>query len=521
MTHHDAPHPLRACAVLVLVVIAALDALAAGQSAEQRGRDVLGRAVAAARVAERPPRLWLVEGTGRENLTGELQGLTADAPTWRPHEERVAVDFEEQSVAWERRTPRNDESLRHRRFVYAPSRTAIVDHANEFTRLIPGEVPASRRRALMRRIPHLLLADVASRSASEVRWLRDVEVDGAAADEVAVTLPGDGTITLTVGRDPAVVLRAAYSLHFPGRGDTAVTWHWSGWKPDNVIGWVPAGHRMIIGGVLFQDVTYTRFATGLAEAAAIINPTPSAAAAPVDPPAWAREAGPATGEVAPGVHIARLSGFTVMFVEQPDGIVAFEAPEPFFGTESIPASDREAAGTLTPQVIAHIKQTIPGKRITHAVISHHHGDHMGGIRAFAAEGAAIVMSARDAAAARAALAAPHAILGGATPSDPVVIAVEGRLRVGAGASAVDVIDAGANPHTEASLVMWVPAAGVMIQGDLFYFNAGTGFHAGRGRMNRFFAEWLTGRGLSPRLVYGVHNRGAAGPGALAAASARD
>lgn len=507
------PLPLTVCICVVLIAGGTPE----GQSADQRGREALGRAAAAARVDGPIPRLWLVEGTGRENLTGELQGLVADEPTWRPHEERVAVDFEEQSVAWERRTPRNDESLRHRRFVYAPSTTIVVDHANQFTRTIEGDVPAERRRALMRRIPHLLLADIASRSASDVRWLREVRVDGARADEIAVTLPADGTITLTVGREPAVLLRAAYDLHFPGRGDTTVVWHWGGWTPHDTLGWVPAGHRMVIGSVPFQEVTYSRYATGLAEASAIINPPARPAAAQAAAPEWAREVAPATGEIATGVHVARVSGFTVMFVEQPDGVVAFEAPEPFFGTDSIPASGRAAAGTITPRIIEQIKKTIPGKRITHAVISHHHGDHMGGIRAFAAEGATIVMSARDAAAARAAVAAPHAILGDRVPAAPRVMAVDTDIRIGTGANAVDVINVGANPHTDASLVMWVPGAGVMIQGDLFYFNAGSGFHAGRARMNRFFAEWLRTRGLAPRLLYGVHNQGAAGPGAIAEA----
>jgi hypothetical protein len=82
------------------------------------------------------------------------------------------------------------------------------------------------------------------------------------------------------------------------------------------------------------------------------------------------------------------------------------------------------------------------------------------------------------------------------------------------ALAAAVLDAGINPHTDGNLVVWIPAAGVVIQGDLFYFDAGSGFHRGRERMNRFFAAWLLGRGIRPRLLYGVHNHGAAGPAAL-------
>ena len=86
------------------------------------------------------------------------------------------------------------------RRLYAPTRTVIVDHANEFTRVVPGDVPASERRALMRRVPHLLLADVVSRSASEVRWLRSTDI---AAALVALALPARRAASV----EPTVALR--------------------------------------------------------------------------------------------------------------------------------------------------------------------------------------------------------------------------------------------------------------------------------------------------------------------------
>jgi hypothetical protein len=265
-----------------------------------------------------------------------------------------------------------------------------------------------------------------------------------------------------------------------------VRWTWTGWSPHASLGFVPSAHRIEIGGVLFQDVTYSRYDGGVNAAGArtVLSPDfPPPAMAHEEPPAWAAPAGPAVGEVAPGVHVARLGGFTVLFADIGSSIVAFEAPEPFFGTESIPASNRAAAGTLTPQFIAHIRKTIPGKPISHVVISHHHGDHAGGADAFRKEGAQVVTS---------------------------------DMRIGEGDREIHVINVGPNPHTDDNLVMWIPAAGVMIQGDLFYFDAGAGFQAGRARMNRFFAGWLRARGIQPRLLYGVHNNGAAGPAALAA-----
>src|SRR5262249_47962650 len=87
---------------------------------DPRAGAVLQAAIEALGGTERLSKLdqWFVEGKGRENLSGELQGLSPDAPTWRAHEERVAVSRASGSVAWERRSPRNDFSLRWRRFIY-------------------------------------------------------------------------------------------------------------------------------------------------------------------------------------------------------------------------------------------------------------------------------------------------------------------------------------------------------------------------------------------------------------------
>src|SRR5262245_33914549 len=100
-----------------------------GSAVSRAEESPLARAVQALGGADRLAAFdeWKVAGEGRENLSAELQGREPDVPTWRPHVESVAVDRRRGSVAWERRTPRNDESLRWRRFIYTPDSMGVVD----------------------------------------------------------------------------------------------------------------------------------------------------------------------------------------------------------------------------------------------------------------------------------------------------------------------------------------------------------------------------------------------------------
>jgi glyoxylase-like metal-dependent hydrolase (beta-lactamase superfamily II) len=81
-------------------------------------------------------------------------------------------------------------------------------------------------------------------------------------------------------------------------------------------------------------------------------------------------------QLAPGVHKIQGSSHATILVEMRDHLIAVEGPL---------YEDR------TAPVVKSIKQRFPGKPIRYAIPTHHHLDHAGGIRAFMAEGAAIVV----------------------------------------------------------------------------------------------------------------------------------
>ena len=86
-------------------------------------------------------------------------------------------------------------------------------------------------------------------------------------------------------------------------------------------------------------------------------------------------------EIAPGVHFVTVTSDAVnsLVVEQRGGVVVIEAGPQDYRSEAI---------------IEWIGREFPDKPITHLVQSHHHVDHAGGIRPYAAVGAEIVIHER-------------------------------------------------------------------------------------------------------------------------------
>src|SRR3954470_2930763 len=85
--------------------------------------------------------------------------------------------------------------------------------------------------------------------------------------------------------------------------------------------------------------------------------------------------------VAPGSTLIQGIPNNSMIVEQAGGIVVVEA-----------ALDDARAEAL----IAYVRQNFPGKQIRYVTASHHHADHSGGVRPFAALGATVLVHANAA-----------------------------------------------------------------------------------------------------------------------------
>jgi glyoxylase-like metal-dependent hydrolase (beta-lactamase superfamily II) len=99
-------------------------------------------------------------------------------------------------------------------------------------------------------------------------------------------------------------------------------------------------------------------------------------------------------ELAPNVQHIQGGGANHLIVNMQDGLVVVDAP--------VDNGQSEA-------VIKLAKAKYPGKPIKSLILTHHHMDHTGGTRAFAAEGASVIVPAPDKAYFENVIKAPHAI----------------------------------------------------------------------------------------------------------------
>lgn len=177
------------------------------------------------------------------------------------------------------------------------------------------------------------------------------------------------------------------------------------------------------------------------------------------PPPGTQPAGPppaASEQLAPGVWRIR-GAYNALAIEFSDHVVLFE-----------PGPQNEPRARA---IIEETKRVIPGKPITHGVISHHHFDHIGGLAEVVAEGITIVTPEVNKAFLDGALGAPRTLAPDAIAQSgkrPVVEGFAGDVRVFEDATRrfeVHVIKG--LPHADGLVVGYLPAERLLVYADMF------------------------------------------------------
>lgn len=207
-------------------------------------------------------------------------------------------------------------------------------------------------------------------------------------------------------------------------------------------------------------------------------PLPAAAAAPASVTV--------TSEVvAPGVWLLAGQSHHSVLVEFADHLTLIEAPQ----------SEARALA-----VIAKAREVRPGKPLTQVVMTHHHFDHSGGIRAAISEGLAVVAHQGNAAFVQEIAERPHTIVPDAQAKNPkpvTVVPVGDALTLQDSAMTVTLYPLAGNPHSDTMVVAHFPKEKLLVQADVYPQPAAPSYQSN-------LLDNVRKRGLQIDRIVGIH-----------------
>ena len=149
----------------------------------------------------------------------------------------------------------------------------------------------------------------------------------------------------------------------------------------------------------------------------------------------------------------RIGGNGGAVIEFADHLVMFEA----YNNEADTFARLDLADTL-----------VPGKKVTHVIVSHHHFDHSGGLRAAVARGLTIVARRGNEGIFREMVARPAPNFPDALARNPQplkFLPVDDQLALDDGTMRVDVYHAVGHLHMAEAVFAYIPGPRIFLEGD--------------------------------------------------------
>ena len=395
-----------------------------------------------------------------ETLKLQLEGETwirLQMPTPNPpfepgaFQESLVLDLKDNRLSLDQRTSGGGFEG-HNTIVIKAGEGTAYDHRARTMTPIPSEQTTQQQFVqYYRRLPNLILRQALDGSNS-LRYLGDDQFNGRKHSVVTFVMPDTQQVALYVDAHTGLVSKYELVFTDPLRGQSASEIIFSDYTSAGKLKVPQTWTWRLAGDVIARYKVKAQFNAADIDKAFEIADTGFSKVAALPPTLK-----PSVEKLADGVYVIHnVAGQNqnTMAVEFKDYVLAVEAPGSSDGADS---------------VIKRIKETIPGKPIRYVAVTHHHGDHIGGLRSFIAEGATVITTRANRGVIETMAAAPQNDRLSKNPHKPEFMFVEsGKRIVTDGEQTVELIDVGPNPHAREMLIAYLPKQRVLFQGDLFF-----------------------------------------------------
>lgn len=456
--------------------------------------------------------------SGRYDLSARVQGRHFGRAEWTPIEERISIDTASGRVGYDSDFYNYFGSNQRLREVHDEG-PLFVDFQSGEGGYVPFTFTDDAQERYRRYLPQFLLADILDNRAT-LRAGGEAEFRGCAAETVYYATATGDRLRIYFDRLTHLVCGASTILPMPVLGDTAMDYRWGGYRLQREA-YLPSSFNSWLGERSLKETTMAvRFAIdpgslGPPAGVSVGEPPESLRRLADFQPAGARI--PQVETVADGVHMINglRPGFRTPFIEFEDFVLVVDAPTGYYDIQQIPpfwGSPGDSVDALGEKIVRAVAETVPGKPIRYLALTHHHSDHIGGLRPLVVAGATLIGTAPVLEAADHALAAARHISGelpaGETRIPPREIVSESHV-ISDGSMEARIIELPSdNPKAAGFTVIYLPRQRLLYSTGFIYPVAeGTPPPPESVDLALWFVDWLENAQLDIDLHYNIHGSG--------------